>query len=351
MSGLLSAGQRAESPLDVLVVQDEPTIASVIAAALERRGHTVTIVRNAEEALELPSPVSLVCDVALPGISGLTLVERLLARGANPRVVFLSGFPTLEDCRNAMRLGASEFLAKPFRLEELVRAVEGAKPALLGNTPVGPIPIGPISAEPAAVRPRAFARTFAATVEGVELAALELLAFLVRQGIGPTTRSRVASACAEVLDNAQRHAYVHDGGKIEVEASIDGRELAVRIADDGFGFEAARVASESLRTPQTSGLARVAALAEDLRVDSAPGRGARVSLRFACTLVRFDGDELVDLSELDFLTPELARRVLRALGEREGEPRFQLSPALAVTVGRLLSARAPEPAVQDARRG
>ena len=78
-------------------------------------------------------------------------------------------------------------------------------------------------------------------------------------------------------------------------------------------------------------------LSEDQRIESVLGRGTRVTQRFSTVPASFEEESVIDLSELDFLSPEISRRVLDAVQRDRTEAMFNLSPALAVTVGRLLS--------------
>ena len=126
-------------------------------------------------------------------------------------------------------------------------------------------------------------------------------------------------------------------GKIRVEAWIEERELVLRVSDQGLGFDAATVVARKLGDAQQSGLARALALSEDLHLDSETGSGTRATARFTASRVDFEEDDAIDLSELDFFTPDLARRVLHALKKDETASLYRFSPALAVVVGRLLS--------------
>lgn len=303
--------------LRVLVVDGEETILAAVSAVLRRRGHDVVTATTAEAAVALGTPDVLVTAVRIGARTGVELVEALHASGARPQIVFLTSEPSLEDCRSALRLGAVEFLVKPFRLEELVRAVE--LPAR------------------ASVRTVGFERSYLSTPACVENAARDLAAYALRCGFTPATRARIASVTAELVDNARRHAYVHARGRIQVEAGFEERELVLRVADEGLGFDPATAERARASSAQQQGLARVAALAEDLAVDTRIGAGTRVTARFASYRVDFDEDGSVDLTEHDFFTPDLARRVLHALKKDETAGLFRLSPALAVSVGRLLA--------------
>lgn len=69
---------------------------------------------------------AVVLDVRMPGLSGLTVLERLVAEGVDQPVVMLTGHGTVEMCRRAFRAGAAEFLEKPVDDERLLEALHEA---------------------------------------------------------------------------------------------------------------------------------------------------------------------------------------------------------------------------------
>ena len=69
---------------------------------------------------------AIVLDVRMPGISGLALVEKLLAQGVDQPVILLTGHGTVEMCRRAFKAGAAEFLEKPVDDEVLIEALQTA---------------------------------------------------------------------------------------------------------------------------------------------------------------------------------------------------------------------------------
>lgn len=308
--------------LEILVAEQDPAIATAICRALRRRGHRVTAAATRREAECSPAPQVLVSDVTLGAESGLDLLETLVKRGSHLHAVMLSAAPNIDDCRRAMRLGASELLSKPFRIGELVEVVEGAPPAPA-------LPAGELS--------RAFDRDLIATSGNIESCLRELTAYMMRLGMGPTTRARVATASAEVLDNVQRHAHPGSVGAAHIEARMNMHELVVVITDEGCGFDPLETATSPVEAPRGSGIERASMLSEDQRIESVLGRGTRVTQRFSTVPAAFEEESVIDLSELDFLSPELSRRVLEAVLRDRDEAMFNLSPALAVTVGRLLS--------------
>jgi two-component system response regulator FixJ len=69
---------------------------------------------------------AIVLDVRMPGISGLTVLDRLMAQGVDQPVIMLTGHGTVEMCRRAFKAGAAEFLEKPVDDEQLLEALQQA---------------------------------------------------------------------------------------------------------------------------------------------------------------------------------------------------------------------------------
>lgn len=69
---------------------------------------------------------AIVLDVRMPGISGLTVLETLVAQGVDQPVIMLTGHGTVEMCRRAFKAGAAEFLEKPVDDEALLEALQNA---------------------------------------------------------------------------------------------------------------------------------------------------------------------------------------------------------------------------------
>ena len=69
---------------------------------------------------------AIVLDVRMPGISGLAVLEMLMAQGVDQPVIMLTGHGTVEMCRRAFKAGAAEFLEKPVDDEQLLEALQQA---------------------------------------------------------------------------------------------------------------------------------------------------------------------------------------------------------------------------------
>lgn len=109
----------------VYVVDDDARIRESLFALLSTYDLHAVAFPSATEYLAYPKPdvpSCLILDLELPGINGLEL-QRRTGQGIHPRIVFISGHGDIPTSVQAMKAGAVDFLAKPFREEELMRAV------------------------------------------------------------------------------------------------------------------------------------------------------------------------------------------------------------------------------------
>ncbi len=126
----------------LLLVDDDEDFRSVLSAALEKRGYAVTTAANVEDALALAernSPEFAVVDLKMPGPSGLILVKRLKELDAATRIVMLTGYASIATAIEAVKLGATHYLAKPANAAEIIAAfgkVEGNEQASVADSPL-----------------------------------------------------------------------------------------------------------------------------------------------------------------------------------------------------------------------
>jgi len=118
----------ASTTRSVLVVDDEPTIAEVVARYLERAGYATAVAGDGPRALALAAerrPDLVVLDLMLPGLDGLEVLRRLRERdGAPPAVILLTAKGERDDRIVGLRAGADDYVVKPFSPGELVARVE-----------------------------------------------------------------------------------------------------------------------------------------------------------------------------------------------------------------------------------
>jgi DNA-binding NtrC family response regulator len=109
-------------PINLLLVEDDADFRDMAAQWMARKGHRVDQAANGQEALrqcDLKHYDVAVVDMNMPGITGLELLQRLRERSVDTEVIILTGQATVENAVEAMKLGACDYLTKPFPLAEL----------------------------------------------------------------------------------------------------------------------------------------------------------------------------------------------------------------------------------------
>ncbi len=113
----------------ILVVEDEPGLREAYVEALELQGYEVVCSCDGHEALdELErGPVDLVLsDLKMPRMGGEEMLRQMALRGRHPAVIFLTGYGTVESAVTCLKLGASDYLLKPFDMHQLFARVAAA---------------------------------------------------------------------------------------------------------------------------------------------------------------------------------------------------------------------------------
>lgn len=109
----------------LLLADDDLTFCEVMSRALRRRGFAVAVAHDAESAARLAEddpPEYALVDLKMPGESGLTLVRRLHAIEPATRIVVLTGYASISTAVEAIKLGATHYLAKPVDADDVVAA-------------------------------------------------------------------------------------------------------------------------------------------------------------------------------------------------------------------------------------
>jgi len=112
----------------ILIVDDEQSIRTTLAKILEDEGHSASLADSGEEALAQFARDEfdlIILDLWLPGVDGMTVLERLRAAGAPP-VIVISGHGNVDTAVRATRLGAYDFLEKPLALERVILTISHA---------------------------------------------------------------------------------------------------------------------------------------------------------------------------------------------------------------------------------
>ena len=138
----------------VLFVEDSESLRRSVRRALRHAGFAVDTAADGAEGLaaaELNDYDALVLDVMLPKLDGLALLRRLRAAGKTTHVLLLTARDTVADRVEGLRLGADDYLVKPFALAELLARVEALCRRAYG-TKSGALRIGPLALDLSARR-------------------------------------------------------------------------------------------------------------------------------------------------------------------------------------------------------
>jgi two-component system nitrogen regulation response regulator NtrX len=114
----------------VLIVDDDSSLADFLGQFLEEMKFRVEIVSSGEEALSVLDRIGEVdmalVDFRLPGMDGLETIKRIREISPDTVTMVITGLPTLDSSIRAMRLGASDYILKPFNLNDVATAVRKA---------------------------------------------------------------------------------------------------------------------------------------------------------------------------------------------------------------------------------
>ncbi len=120
---------KQQRPIKLLIVEDEANLRLVLKKELERLGHDVQAASDGEAALKLLEEANvevILSDINMPRMDGMELLKRVRERPNPPEILLLTGFATIETAVSAMKLGAYDYLSKPYRIGELDALVKQA---------------------------------------------------------------------------------------------------------------------------------------------------------------------------------------------------------------------------------
>ena len=120
---------RPVGPPQILVMEDEFSVASGLKMVLAEEGYTVDMARTGQSALDKFSHKAfdlLVADLRLPDIDGMEVIKRVKERRPETETIVITGYPSVSSAVSAVKMGVYDYLRKPFTDDELKEAVEGA---------------------------------------------------------------------------------------------------------------------------------------------------------------------------------------------------------------------------------
>ncbi len=127
----------------ILIVEDETSTLKLLSTLLKAEGHEVTAVDNGNDAVKLLDTVQfdlMLSDVRMTPVNGMELLKRAHDRQPDMSVIMLTGHGTVETAVQALKLGAFDFVTKPFKVDELFLTVRKAIEAAAGNNAEAAVP-------------------------------------------------------------------------------------------------------------------------------------------------------------------------------------------------------------------
>lgn len=113
----------------VFVIDDDASVRKGVRRLLDSADYKCELFASATEFLARPfhpGPACVIVDVQMPGLNGIEFQEALIERRRDEQLVFITGHGDVPMCARAMKAGAVDFLAKPFKSDDLLQCVERA---------------------------------------------------------------------------------------------------------------------------------------------------------------------------------------------------------------------------------
>lgn len=289
--------------IDVLIVEDDDDYRKTVVRWFLRRGYRVQDASTAEDAVDRCQRQQFhvgVFDLRMPGKSGLELLQQLKATSPETEVILLTGEGTIETAVEAMKLGALDYLLKPFALAELEAVVQRAAEtstlrkenrqlkALLQRTQGQLDMIGRSAAMQEVFRliERAGPTDKAILIQGESGTGKELVALALQKVSQRADKPFVVINCAALPENLlESELFGHEKGAFT--GAVTEKQGLFEVADGGtlfideIGELAGSLQAKLLRVLQDGSLRRVGSLKE-----------RRVNVRILAATNRKLGDEV-----------------------------------------------------------
>jgi len=115
--------------IDILLIDDEKLIVDMLTSFLSKKGFAVTGLTDSRVALEYIENITydlVLTDLKMPDISGMDIVKAVKATGKDTQIIIFTGYATIDSAIEAIRQGVYDYIKKPFRLEEILFAINRA---------------------------------------------------------------------------------------------------------------------------------------------------------------------------------------------------------------------------------
>lgn len=112
----------------ILIIEDEEHLADALAHNLQFEGYSTTVANDGEEGLRLAQAIQfdlVILDIMMPKLDGIEVCRRIRATGSRVPILFLTAKSSDADRLLGLKVGADDYVAKPFLLEELILRIQG----------------------------------------------------------------------------------------------------------------------------------------------------------------------------------------------------------------------------------
>ncbi|MBW7956387.1 MAG: response regulator [Deltaproteobacteria bacterium] len=119
----------SEEKFKILIADDDLDLRELLVEAVRNWGYDVSLARDGEEALKklrMDHFHMVITDLMMPGMDGLQLLQRIRELDSDILVIIITGYATIETAVKAIETGAYDYIAKPFRLDELMIVIKNA---------------------------------------------------------------------------------------------------------------------------------------------------------------------------------------------------------------------------------
>jgi DNA-binding NtrC family response regulator len=123
-----------EEPFRILIVDDNKELREILGEYLKDEGDSVEGANNGKDALarHLKDPYDLIItDLNMPELTGIELIKEIVKRQTGTEFIIITGYASLDTAIEAIKVGAFDYIVKPFRMEELRVVVKNAKDKIM----------------------------------------------------------------------------------------------------------------------------------------------------------------------------------------------------------------------------
>jgi DNA-binding NtrC family response regulator len=120
----------SEAKITILVLDDEPIVLKRLGPALEKAGYAVEVFSRSADASARVQEKDfdiVITDLKMEGLDGMQFLTGVKERTPNTEVIVITGFATMDTAKESFQKGVFDFLAKPFKLGEILETVQKAE--------------------------------------------------------------------------------------------------------------------------------------------------------------------------------------------------------------------------------